>query len=90
MKKNPNDKWLLTTIDNPFNPFTEWVQWYLEDVRLGHDTCGLVARLSTTSDDLDDESEFDVMSDVIKYNFSGKHIMVSESTFDILINNSSV
>lgn len=82
---NPRDAWLLTTEDNPFNPFTQWIEWYSEDIRLGYDTCGLVARLSSTSDSFDDDSEFQTMRDVVELNFSGKHLMVSEATFNILI-----
>jgi hypothetical protein len=77
--------WLLTTIDNPFNPHTEWLQWYAEDIRLGHDTCGLVGRLSGSSNHIDDESDYATMTQIIEYNFSGKHVMVSESTWSDVI-----
>ena len=82
MSKTPSHRWLLTTTDNPFNPFTEYVQWYLEDVRIGHDTCGLIARLSAAATDIDDDSDLAVMRDIVTYNFSGKHIMVSETTLE--------
>lgn len=35
---------MITTYDNTFNPFTDFIAWYKEDMRLGHDTCGLLAR----------------------------------------------
>jgi len=89
-KKSPSNVWLLTTIDNPYSPFNEWVLWYLEDIRLGHDTCGLVARLSAAAAELNDDSELAVMRDIVMYNFSGKHIMVSETTFESSIKASSV
>ncbi len=81
MKKNPA-VFLLTTTDNPLSPFTEWVAWYLEDLRLGHDTCGLLARLVSDSDSIDDEAEIAAMRDVVKYNFSGKHIMVRPEDYN--------
>lgn len=81
--------WLLTTTDNPFNPHTEWLEWYAEDIRLGHDTCGLMARLSGSANELDDESDLPVMQDVVRYNFSGKHVMVSESTWSDVIKTSA-
>ncbi len=90
MSKKPSTVWLLTTIDNPYSPFTEWTQWYLEDLRLGYDTCGLVARLSGSANELNDEAELAVMSDIVKYNYSGKHIMVSETTFELSIKTSNV
>lgn len=30
----------LTTYDNPFNPFTDFVRWLKEDLILGHDGGG--------------------------------------------------
>ena len=75
MTKKP-PLFLLTTVDNPLSPFKDWVAWYLEDLKLGHDTCGLLARLVSDSDTIDDEAEVSAMRDVVTYNFSGKHIMV--------------
>lgn len=46
---------MLTTIDNPFNPFEEFERWWKEDLRLGYDTCGLLARISNVSDIVSDE-----------------------------------
>ena len=75
MTKKP-PLFLLTTTDNPLSPFNDWVAWYLEDLRLGYDTCGLLARLTSAGDVVDDEAEVAAMRDVVKYNFSGKHVMV--------------
>lgn len=69
--------YLLTTIDNPYNPFTQWTQWYYEDIRLGYDTAGLLARLSVSSEIINDRANEAAMRDVVRYNFSGKHIMVT-------------
>ena len=30
---------LLTTVDNPFNPHTNFDEWYAFDLRMGYDTC---------------------------------------------------
>jgi len=43
MSKRP--PMLLTTEDNPYNPFTQWLAWYHEDQRLGYDTPGFRSRL---------------------------------------------
>lgn len=40
---------MLTTYDNPFNPFDNFILWWKEDLRLGHDCCGLLARTANTS-----------------------------------------
>ncbi len=41
---------MLTTFDNPFNPFTDFTRWWKEDLRLGHDVCGTLAREANISD----------------------------------------
>ena len=73
---------LLTTTDNPVNPFDDWIAWYYQDLVLGHDTCGLLARLTSGSETIDDEAEQAAMRDVVKYNFSGKHIMVNKEDYE--------
>ena len=54
MLSNEQD-FMLTTYDNPFNPFREFSAWWKEDLRLGHDCCGLLARTANTSDVASDE-----------------------------------
>ena len=47
--------YMLTTIDNPYDPFTQWDDWYKFDMVKGYDTCGYLARLAMTSPDYGDE-----------------------------------
>lgn len=42
---------MLTTKDNPFDPFTQFREWFLYDVKNGYNTCGLIARISPYSTD---------------------------------------
>lgn len=81
MDKTEN-KWMLTTIDNPWSPFTDYWRWYNEDVRLGHDTCGLLDRFLNGTTDFDEEESFDAMSSIVRLNFSNKHVMVVPSDFN--------
>ena len=46
---------MLTTVDNPHDPFTEYTAWYAFDVAAGHHTNSFLARLVKTSDDLSDD-----------------------------------
>ena len=50
-----DDDIMLTTYDNPFNPFTDFIRWWKEDLLLGHDCCGTLARESNVSDVASDE-----------------------------------
>ena len=48
---------MLTTIDNPFNPFTQYNEWYAFDQAAGYDTTGFLARIARTSDDLSEADQ---------------------------------
>lgn len=45
-----NTVYMLTTVDNPYNPFTQWDLWYNFDTQMGYDSCGYLDRVSVTSD----------------------------------------
>lgn len=42
----------LTTIDNPFDPFEQFDQWFLFDVEKGYNACAYLARIAKTSEQL--------------------------------------
>ena len=52
MNNDYDDEFMLTTKDNPFNPFTNFDEWFAYDLRNGYNTCGLLARFAKTSTDL--------------------------------------
>ena len=45
----------ITTIDNPYDPFTQFDEWYAFDEVHGYHSCSLLARFANTSIDLDAE-----------------------------------
>ena len=46
---------MLTTIDNPYDPFTDFDNWYNYDELKGYHTCSYLARIANTSSSLSDE-----------------------------------
>lgn len=48
---------MLTTIDNPFDPFTQFDEWYAFDIQKGYNTCSYLARISINSDELSDADQ---------------------------------
>lgn len=54
-------KCALTTIDNPFNPFEQFVPWFLFDEEKGYHSCAYLGRIARTSDQLTDaENDLEV------------------------------
>ena len=45
----------LTTVDNPFDPFEQFEEWYNFDSDKGQYSCSYLDRIARTSDQLSDE-----------------------------------
>lgn len=45
---------MLTTVDNPYDPFTQFDQWLAFDEQKGYHTCAYLARVCKTSSELSD------------------------------------
>ena len=50
---------MLTTFDNPFNPFEDLSSWLAFDMEKGYDCCGKVARVTNVSDDMTLKEEYE-------------------------------
>lgn len=79
-------KYHLTTIDNPFNPFTQFDDWYNFDESNGYHTCSYLARVIKTSDELSEidqqEAYESAIDEIIKYNILGIYRKVTEKDYD--------
>lgn len=51
--------YLITTLDNPINPFEDFTAWYLEDQRLGYHSWEKVSRFMSESPNLTHQEELD-------------------------------
>ena len=64
---------MLTTIDNPFDPFDQFDSWFQFDSDKGYNSCSYLARIARTSDQLsDDENNKEVeraIDEIIRYDF---------------------
>ena len=49
------NEYMLTTFDNPFDPFEQFTSWFLFDVEKGYNTCAYLARIANVSDENSDE-----------------------------------
>ena len=62
---------MLTTFDNPYDPFDQFTLWLMFDKEKGYNTCEYLARIVQLSDDLtekevDEETER-AIDEIIKY-----------------------
>lgn len=77
-----SQSYMLTTKDNPYNPFVDYDAWYAFDVRQGYNTCAFIARIIRDSDSLtDEENEIEynrAMNDIISYDVTGIYTRVAD------------
>lgn len=68
---------MITTIDNPYDYFNQFDQWYLYDTVHGHNTCSLLARLAKTSINLSDfinEKEIErAIDEMLAHDYENKY-----------------
>ena len=50
-------KCMLTTIDNPINPLSDFKKWLEFEIEHGYDTSGYLARFANVTDDMSDEEQ---------------------------------
>lgn len=66
----------ITTIDNPYNPITDFSNWFKFDSEKGYYTCAYLGRLTNTSPSMSDEENAQeiqrAIDEMLKYDFTGK------------------
>lgn len=50
---------MLTTIDNPFNPFENFSSWLAFDIEKGYNCCGKLARYTNNSSEMTRKEELE-------------------------------
>ena len=64
---------MLTTFDNPFDPFEQFVSWNLFDIEKGYNTCSYLSRIANLSEDMSQKEENDeierAIDEIIRYDF---------------------
>lgn len=61
------DEYWLTTVDNPYDPFTEFQSWLAFDEQTGYFTNGLLARLTMDSNELPEKENNKAIIEAMNY-----------------------
>jgi hypothetical protein len=77
-------EYMLTTVDNPYDPFDQFDDWYQFDMDKGYGSCSYLDRIARTSDQLSDEENNQeierAIDEIIKYDFQNLYKKVSRTT----------
>ena len=70
---NESNECRLTTIDNPFDPFTQFDDWFLFDTEKGYNSCSRLDRITNITDEMS-ETEINeeierAIDEIVKYDF---------------------
>lgn len=80
--KSEVTEYMLSTSDNPYNPFTQFFEWYAFDIANGYNTCSYLARVCELSEDVCDRetrlSINDAIEEALMFNLTGNRIKVEK------------
>lgn len=83
-------EYVLTTVDNPYDPFVQWDEWYVWDMTAGYHTPGLLARIAHTADELSDADQHLILQqaidEIVRENVSGMHKKVKRGDLAVADN----
>lgn len=74
---------MLTTTDNPFDPFDQFIQWFMYDIEKGYYSCSRLARIAQIEDEMT-EQEVDAeieraIDELVKLDFTDKYKKVERN-----------
>ena len=78
---------MLTTFDNPYDPFEQFTSWNLFDIEKGYNTCSYLGRIVRLSDELSEKEESEeserAIDEIIKYDYASIYKKVTRETEDV-------
>ena len=67
----------VTTLDNPYDYFTQFDEWYAFDTEKGYNTCAYIARIANTSKEMSDAdyelAVNDAVDEIVRLNITGNY-----------------
>lgn len=70
-------EYMLTTVDNPHDPFKDYHAWYSWDTSHGYNTLGYLARITKTSEDISETDQIvainQAIEEIVELNVNGMY-----------------
>lgn len=70
-------EYMLTTVDNPYDPFNQFDEWYAWDRDAGYHTPSLLGRIVWVSNDISEADQHmqvqSAIDEIVEMNVSGMH-----------------
>jgi hypothetical protein len=80
-------EYMLTTVDNPFDPFTQFDEWLTFDERMGYYSLSFLDRIAKVSDELSEVDQAlaiqDAIDEIVKENVSGMWRKVARGSIKV-------
>lgn len=74
---------MLTTVDNPFDPFTQFDEWLQYDIAAGYGTMEYLARVAKPPEEMSEKDQDLVLEaaieEIVEENITGLYKKVSKS-----------
>lgn len=71
------DQVMITTEDNPYDPFTQYTEWNTWDISHGYHSTSLLARVVISSDELSEQDQSLALragiDEIVRHNATGVH-----------------
>ena len=78
---------MVTTTDNPYDPFTQFDLWYAYDTLQGYNTCAYLARIAKTSPELSPIDQAiaveEAVDEIVEMNLLGNYKKLVRDTKEI-------
>jgi len=81
-------EYMLTTTDNPFDPFTRFDEWLEYDMHMGYNTTAMLGRVAKVSNEISEPDQAiaiqNAIEEIISENVSGMWRKVSRNSVNNL------
>jgi hypothetical protein len=81
-------EYMLTTVDNPFDPFTQFDEWLTFDTTAGYNSSGMLDRVARVSSEMSEPDQAlaiqEAIDEIVKENASGMWRKVARGTVEKL------